>query len=166
MCPRTDPAGDMVQMIVAIILPAEAVIKKGMLEGLPTRLSSSEKPCRVCLELDEPGMAAYCDRAKLPEHMALSLVEFGRSSEENAIDLQQRALLYGVQCPVSLMISSDRSSKDENTGIDMAAVESLASSLGGVVVPYGDGPTWKAMGRQPCGDSVGKRISIKRRTIC
>lgn len=113
-------------------------------------------------------MAAYCERAKLPAHMAISLVEVGRSSEENAIDLQQRAILYRVQCPVSLMISSDRSSKDENTGIDMAAVKSLASSLGGVVVLYGDGPTWKAVGNpgQPCGDSVEKSIRIKRRAIC
>lgn len=155
-------------MIVAIILPPEAVIKKGALDGLPTRLSSSEKPCRVCWELDESGMVAYCEKAKLPAHMALSLVEVGRSSEENAIDLQQRALLYRVQCPVSMMISSYRSSKDEGTGIDMAAVKSLAESLGGVVVHYGDGPTWKAVGNpgQPCSDSIKRRISIKGRAIC
>ena len=132
-------------MMIRIAL-FDMVLTKGMLAGLPTLLSASAVPCEVCWELDEEALLEYCSRAGLPGHMAMSLSSVGRASEDEAIELQARALALGLRCPVTLMVTSrDKNCPTcaaESSGLNMAEVQALARKMGGEVIDFGAGATW------------------------
>ena len=130
-------------MILGIMMPPQFVIEKGMLAGLPALLSDSDTPCKVCWELDEHCLMAFCGKAGLPAHMAPSMVEVSRAAEDEAISTQQRVLSRGMECAATLMVDSKILGSGRFAGFNMEEVNALALRLGGDVASFGAGATIK-----------------------
>lgn len=156
-------------MIVGIALPPEVEVKKGMLAGLPALLSCSEVPCEVYWELNEKDVQGYCEKVGLPHHMAYSLVSVGIASEDEATEIQQRALAAGFPCGVTLMVRSQEKtcptcSGSTKTGINMVEIMALASRLGGQVIDLQGGVTVRPItpGRSPKSNADGQARPLTR----